>query len=262
MSEIKRTIPENLGNLDTFERSIRVKSIETIKADEILLDHVELVEVVMDHLDLFAKRPAEHIDQETVQMLGARVFNDLASAYGQITRGYYQIAAATLRDVMEILYLVAWFDRDPEKITEWRESDDATRKKIFAPWRVRKFLDDFDGFTEGKRGEAYILFCEYASHATWKGFSLMRPSGGGKVVIGPFFDEQLMKASLEEMAQLAAQIGNYFAAIQPEYDDIPALETSLRRFEVTSKWAATYHGRMQDYQFIADMKAILRELKP
>lgn len=261
MAEKKRTISENLGNLDIRERSIREQSIAAVQSDETLLDHVELIEAVMDYLDFFAKRAAKDIDQETVQLLGARVFNDLASAYAQVTRGYYQIAAATLRDVMEIVYLWGWFDRDPAKITEWRESDDATRRKIFAPVKVREFLDSFDGFTEGKRGKAYKMFCEYAAHATWQGFTLMRPSGGGQVIMGPFFDAPLMKAVLEEMAQLAAQASNYFAGFVPEYGDVPALETSLRRLEVTSKWAETYLGSKHDDQFMEEMKAMLRELK-
>src|SRR5690606_3494109 len=119
-----------------------------IQTDQALLDHLELIEAVMDHLDFFAKRQAVDLDQETVQLLGARVFNDFASSYGQVTRGYHQIAAATLRDVMEILYLFGWFDRDSGKIAEWRESDDAARRRIFAPAKVRRFLDDFDGFKD------------------------------------------------------------------------------------------------------------------
>ena len=162
-------MPENLATLDNVERLMQQRLVARIEADETLLDHVELIEAVMNHIDYFAKRDSTgDLDLETVQLLGARIFNDLASAYGQLTRGYYQIAAATLRDVMEIVYLWGYFDREPAKISEWRESDDATRREIFAPFKVRKFLDDFDGFKEGKHGKDYKMFCEYAAHATWR----------------------------------------------------------------------------------------------
>lgn len=258
----RRKIPENMTRLNEGEEYICKRSIAAIEADEALLNHVELIEAVMDHIDFFAKRDAVNLDQETIQLLGARIFNDLGSAYGQLTRGYYQLAAATLRDIMEIVFLWGWFDRDPAKITEWRESDDKKRRQIFAPVKVREFLDNFDNFKEGKRGPAYKLFCEYASHATWHGFALMRPTGGGQVVMGPFFDAPLMKAVLEEMAQLAAQAGNYFSGFFDKTgEDVQALEVWLRRYVVTGEWAEKYLGRPHDRKFVTEMETWLLQLK-
>jgi hypothetical protein len=255
-------IPKNMARLNEGEEYIRKQSIAVIEADVELLNHVELIEAVMDHIDFFAKRDAVDLDQETIQLLGARIFNDLGSAFGQLTRGYYQLAAATLRDIMEIVYLWGWFDRDPSKITEWRESDDKKRRQIFAPVKVREFLDNFDNFKERKRGAAYKLFCEYAAHATLHGFALMRPTGGGQVVMGPFFDAPLMKAVLQEMAQLAAQAGNYFSGfLDKNAEDVPALEVWLRRYVVTGEWAEKYLGRSHDRQFVAEMEARLLQLK-
>jgi hypothetical protein len=257
-----RGIPENMERLYQGEEQLRIRSIASIHADEALLDHVELIEAVMDHLDFFAKRDAVDIDQETIQLLGARIFNDLASAYGQLTRGYYQIAASILRDIMEIIYLWGWFDRDPTMITRWREADDKERHKIFSPVKVRKFLDNFDGYTDGKRGAAYKMFCEYAAHATWQGFTLMRPTGGGAVEIGPFFDAPLMKALLEEMAQLAGQAGDYFSCFSDNTgDDIPALKVWLRLYVVTGEWAEKYLGRPHDREFVSEMGTWLVQLE-
>lgn len=258
----KRTIPGNLSALESVERLMQQRSVAHIEADEALIDHIELIETVMTHIDHFSKLDSTgDLDKETVQLLGARVFNDLASAYGQVTKGYYQIAAATLRDIMEILYLWGWFDRDPTKVTEWREADDAARRKIFAPVKVRKFLDDFDGFTQSKRGAAYKMFCEYAAHATWQGFTLMRPTGGGQVQMGPFFDAVLMKAVIEEMAQLASQIGNYFAGFFSMEGDVVSLETELNRLEITSVWAETYLGRKRDQKEFEELRSMLAEVK-
>ena len=258
----RREIPENIARLNQSEEYIRKQSIVEIEADDVLLDHVELIEGTMDHINFFAKRNAVDLDQETIQLLGARIFNDLGSAYGQLTRGYYQLAAATLRDIMEIVYLWGCFDRDNAKITEWRESDDKKRRELFAPVRVRKFLDDFDNFKEDKRGAAYKLFCEYAAHATWQGFTLMRPTGGGQVIMGPFFDAPLMKALLEEMAMLAAQAGNYFSSFfDKSSNDLPALEVWLRRYKITGEWANKYLGRSPDKKFVSEMEAWLLLIK-
>lgn len=258
----RRKIPENMARLNEGDEYIRTQSIVAIEADEALLNHIELIEAVMDHIDFFAKRDAVDLDQETIQLLGARIFNDLGSAYGQLTRGYYQLAAATLRDIMEIVFLWGWFDRDPVKITEWRESDDKKRRQIFAPVKVREFLDKFDNFKEGKRDAAYKLFCEYASHATWQGFTLMRPTGGGQVVMGPFFDAPLMKAVLEEMALLTAQAGNYFSGFFDKTgEDVQALEVWLRRYVITGEWAEKYLGRPHDRKFVEEMETWLLQLK-
>ena len=258
-------IPENMDLLYDGETHIRGQSIAAIEADPLLLDHVVLIEATMNHIDFFAKRDAVDIEQETIQLLGARVFNDLAASYSLLTRGYYQIAAATLRDIMEIVYLWGYFDREPAKIKEWRESDDKTRRDIFAPVKVRKFLDEFDGFKEGKRGVAYKMFCEYAAHATGQGFILQRPTGGGQVVMGPFFDAGLLKAVLAELALLAAQAGNYFSGFfdksEETNEDVLGLEVWLHRYVITGEWAEKYMGRKHDRAFVAKIEKWLLDLK-
>jgi hypothetical protein len=106
------------------------------------------------------------------------------------------------------------------------------------------------------------MFCEYAAHATWAGFTLQRPSGGGQAVMGPFFDAGLLKAVLEETAQLAVQVGNYFSGFFDKTEtNVQAHETWLRRYAVTGEWAEKYLGRPHDRVFVAKMEAWLLELK-
>ncbi len=257
----ERTIPENLDRLDAGERSIRQLSIDGIHGAEDMMDHVELLEAVMDHIDFHVVLPPADADQETIQLLGARGFNDLASAYGQMLRGYYQISAMVMRDVMEIVFLLGMFERDRSCIREWRELDEAERKKKFRPVKVREFLDTFDGFQEQNRRRAYDMFCDYAAHPTPAGFELMGPTGGGKRTIGPFFDEPLLRAMLVELAQLAAQLGNYMGTMLDRDHSIPAMETSLRRLEVTGRWAERYLGRKFEHREFAEMRATLEKMK-
>lgn len=62
-----------------------------------------------------------------------------------------------------------------------------------------------------------------------------------------------MKAVIEEMAQLAAQAGNYFAGFFDKGRDAEALTTSLHRYDVTGKWAEKYLGREHDVDFVQRM---------
>lgn len=261
-ARLERTIPENLDRPDLGERTIREESIKAIHAVPALMDHVELLESVMDHIDFHAVLPPQDLDQETIQLLGARLFNSMASAYGQLIRGYYQVAAQILRDVMEVTFLLRMFDHDRSQITRWRAADARTLKKDFKPIAVRLFLEGYDEWQGGNRRAAvYEMFCEYAAHATWKGFTLMGPTGGGKRTIGPFFDAPLMKAILEEMAQLVSQAGNNYASFFANAHSVPALETELRRLEVTSEWAERYIGRKRHPNEFDDLKRMLAELK-
>jgi hypothetical protein len=110
-ARLARKVPENLLLLHDSETNYQVQSIKAIEADPEMMDHVEFLESVMDYIHLFALRPPKNTDHETVQLLSARMFNDLAAAYGQLVRGYYQIAAMILRDVMEIAFLLALFNQ-------------------------------------------------------------------------------------------------------------------------------------------------------
>jgi hypothetical protein len=255
---LARRLPENFRNLHDGELAIREQAIAAIESDPELMDHVELLEVVMDFLDFFARRKPTDLDQETVLLLGARVFNDLAASFGMLVGGYYQIAAAIQRDVMEIVFLLGMFDRDRSKIIEWRQSDRKTRLTSFQPGKVRNFLDTYDGFTGKKRDKAYQMFYEYAAHATWHGFALMGPAH--KPTIGPFFDQSLMKSVIEELAQLAAQVGNNFAEFVGG-NDVQALETKLHRLETTALWGERYFGRKADRKAIRELKRMLAEIK-
>lgn len=163
------------------------------------------------------------------------------------------------RDIMEVVFLLSMFLRDQKRIKQWRESDHKTRRDVFGPGKVRDFLDTYDGYTEGKRGSNYRMFCEYAAHATQQGFALMGPTGG-RPQIGPFFDLPLLKAVLVELAQLAAQAGAN-ASHWFDHDNEPqAWAVQIRRMEVSSDWLERYFGRPADRRGIEELKQALAEM--
>jgi hypothetical protein len=258
-ARLERKLPENLSLLHDGELNYRAETVKAIEADPDMMDHIELLESVMDYIHVFVLRPPKDLDNETVQLLATRMFNDLAAAYGQLTRGYYQIAAMILRDVMEIVFLLGLFIHKPDQIKVWRESDHKTRRDLFSPVKVRDFLNSFPGYSEKRRDAAYRMFCEYAAHATQAGFALMGPSGG-KPTIGPFFDSGLLKAILEELAQLAAQAGANAGHWFDADNDLQALATQLRRIEVSATWLERFYGRKTDQESIDELKRALAEM--
>lgn len=258
-ARLQRKMPENSHLLHGGELGYREEAVKAIEADPELMDHIELIEANMDYIHFFAPRPPKDADHETVCLLAGRMWNDMAAALGQALRGYYQISAMIQRDILEVVFLLSLFIRDPEKIKEWRESDHDTRRRKFQPGKIRDFLDTYDGYTEGRRGQTYRMFCEYAAHATWQGFALMGPTGG-KPQIGPFFDKPLLKAMLVELAQLAAQAGANASHWFDLDDDLQAWAVQLRRMEVSSDWLERYFGRPADRRAIQDLKDALGEL--
>lgn len=258
-ARLNRRLPENLDLLHGGELNYRAETIQAIEADPEMMDHVELVESIMDYIHFFVHRPPKDLDHETVQLLATRMFNDLAGAYGQLTRGYYQIAAMILRDVMETTFLLGLFVHKPDQIEVWRNSDSKQRYELFRPGKVRAYLNSFPGYSEKKRDAAYKMFCEYAAHPTQAGFALMGPTGG-RPTIGPFFDQSLLKAILVELAQLAAQAGANAGHWFDADEEVQAIAVQLRRIEVSGDWLERYFGRPADRRGIEQMKLLLQQV--
>lgn len=258
-ARLARKLPQNINLLHDGELGYREASVKAIEADPELMDHIELIEANMDYIHFFAPRKPRDLDHETVCLLAGRMWNDMAAALGQAMRGYYQISAMVQRDILEVVFLLSHFIRDPDGVKEWRESDHDARRRKFQPGKIRDFLDTYDGYTGGRRGQTYRMFCEYAAHATWHGFALMGPTGG-KPQMGPFFDLPLLKAILVELAQLAAQAGASASHWFDIDDDPLAWAVQIRRMEVSSDWLERYFGRPADRRAIKELKQAMEEL--
>lgn len=107
-----------------------------------------------------------------------------------------------MRDGIETANLIDYFTIDPKLVSQWREADDKERWKRFKPVSVRAALGKRDGkkLTE-RRDEVYKVFSTYASHASPKGFRLLRPTPNGLALIGPFFEPTALTALFGEFAK-------------------------------------------------------------
>jgi len=229
-------LPENLESLRKEEDRIRTQSLLHIDGDAALKDHLDLVH---DSLDAVHALTISHVnaneEELVIQRLGIRLFNSGACALSFLLAGYYQNSALLIRDLLETGFLIDYFRSEPTKIRQWRDASDKDREKHFQPVQIRDALDKRDGFKEKKRGAAYRLLSNYATHPTNPGFKLFSPNWMSK--IGPFFDEGYLKALLEELTKrLPASANVYvrsFSIVIPEVE--AAREFFLNRLSVWSK---------------------------
>ncbi len=73
---------------------------------------------------------------------------------------------------------------------------------------IHTAIDAADGFTDRKRGAAYQVLCDLASHPTTEEFWLIKP--GGDAVIGPFSDPKMLRGTVSELGRVVAQAGTVF----------------------------------------------------
>jgi hypothetical protein len=202
-------VPENVLLLHQGEEQLRERSLRMVVENPDLADHLDITERAMDVLDVLRQHYQATDDERAISYLGVRAFNDFATAWKLAASGYYQAAALILRDVIEAVNLVNYFHIDPGKIAAWRCADRRTLKRDFGPAAVRKALDDHAGQGKSGREEIYIKFSTLAGHPTLQGFAMLRPRGMD-AQIGPFSDLTALRAVVEEMGMLAAQVGFAF----------------------------------------------------
>lgn len=135
----------------------------------------------------------------TIKYIGSRVFNAGISALHDCLSGYYQVSFSIQRDLIEIQFLLDLFRTYPEKIKEWREANDSKLKKDFGPASVRDLLDERDKFSEKKRASRYQLYCKYATHMTYAGFTLITDDTN-QVELGPFYNERKLLNCMHDLA--------------------------------------------------------------
>jgi hypothetical protein len=205
------TFPENFTLLHQGEEFIRARSLEAVHASESMPHHFELVAGAMDLIDHFARQYIHTSeDQLLIQHLGIRLFNGSASAVGLILSGYYQTSVLQQRDLLEVVFLLDFFQTNRAMIAEWKTCDERTRNTRFGAFHVRKALDDRDGFTVRKREAHYKLLCSLGGHASFQGFRMLRPIEGTGAHCGPFFAEPSLISTVEELTKIMVQAASAF----------------------------------------------------
>lgn len=229
---------ENLRTLHKHEEETRVKSLAAIEQDPALRDHWALVAEAMNLIYAFVKDHEHETDDElTMQFLGVRLFNAATASIKLALSGYYQKAFDQVRDVLETGFLVDYLTTHPEKIAEWKAADKKTRKGTFGPDFIRKALDKRDGYVGERRKAVYDLISEAASHASYRGFSLVS-NADNLAEIGPFFDAWKLSAWLQDLTKLMAAFASVLVPAQDR--DLELLRVQAHYLAAVASWQVKY----------------------
>ncbi len=218
---------DNFRETHGQEEKFRAETMALIEADAAMRMRFSLVEKALSLIFVYtADHKARSDDELTVQMLGIRIFNSAAASIKLGLSGYYQTAFGQLRDIMETGFLIDLFRTSPSKIAEWKNADEKTLRDEFAPVKVRDALDRRDGNKEKKRAKQYKILCEYAAHATYRGFRMTMRNGNGE--IGPFVEDINLRAWIEEMVLRLGPTAVIYAKLFPNANT--EFENFLRHF--------------------------------
>lgn len=249
-------LPENLDLIHQGENEIRSQSIRTIGGSSDLSMHVKMIEQVMDTLQFYRM----HYDEDTqeqvaVKLLGARLFNSIAAAFGLSLRGYYQAGTVHTRDVLETTFLLDYFSIDLRLIDKWMTASDKARQKEFGQVKIRQALDERDGYTTQKRHEHYKLLCNLAAHPTAEGIGLLRPTHEDLAIMGPYPSAAWLRASIEELVKVCLIASDVFVKFFPS-KNLPQMRASVARIERSAAWFKQVFG-IDKSDEIAEMRKLV-----
>jgi hypothetical protein len=107
---------ENLKRLHECEEKLRAESLASIDKSATLKEHFHIVQEAMNIVYGLTHDHLHRSDDElTLQRLGIRLFNASAASVNLALSGYYQIAFAQLRDIVETYFLLDYFSTNKDK---------------------------------------------------------------------------------------------------------------------------------------------------
>ncbi|WP_141683617.1 hypothetical protein [Rhizobium sp. AC27/96] len=194
-------------------------------------ENLEMASSCIDTISDFARIEGfSREDDVAILRLGIRVLNDAGAAASCAHSGYYQPALSMIRDIVEVSFLLDLFQRQPERIAEWRTSSEADRKKKFKPVKIRETLDALDGRQENVRKAAYDFFSGHGTHID-PFMQLVSPDS--LTMIGPFANEQIVIGFTFDLTRwLLLATGFFLKAIDISHIKDEGLRSSLTQKKI------------------------------
>lgn len=254
------SIPENLFLLHSGEKDIRAKSITLIEASEDMSLHVSMIETCMDMLQYVRMNtPEMSQDQVIVALIGASVFNSMASAFKLLICGYYQSSGLQIRYILESGWLLDYLRTDPNLVQQWKATPEEKRQRKFGPVFIRDKLDKRDGFTEKKRDAHYKRLCILCGHPTFAGFAMLRPVPDADAYMGPFLVPDLLNACIQELVQVSIIAWQSFMRFFPP-KTVHDCRARIHYIERQHDWSKHIYGSPHDMTAMNELKKLMAQL--
>ncbi len=241
---------DNLDRLHHTELCLRKEALAIIQNNLRLTLHLDVTERTMTLARVLTADPREDQDFKAIKMLSARMFNAFGASLNLLLSGYHQKSAMIMRDVMETMFLMDLFKTDRAAIERWRCANDNKSKKEFLPAKVRETLDARDGEETGKRGKAYKMLCELATHPTLGTQYMIRPERNSDMLTGPFMGDKILREGLEQLGVLAVQAGAILDAFLPEGYEVEGIREGSAL--IRERWLETFSKQASNFLHAAE----------
>lgn len=206
MKKLKRTVPENLISLWKAEDELLGWSEEVLQSEEYLLDHLDLIETYIGCVDMMRKQPLKSERHTAIAGLFFRSYDSMSHCVRGALSGNYSGSAMYARDLIETQFLISYLMQEEGRPEKWLGSEPETARRDYSPVKVRKALDERDGFKEQKRHKHYAMLSALGSHPTPASLELKR-DGTRAINSGPFKHSQMLKECIQEAAKAAILLG-------------------------------------------------------
>ena len=250
-------IPENLSLLHRGEEDIRVKAIALIEASEDMSLHVSMIETCMDMLQYVRENTSDMSeDQVIVALIGASVFNSMASALKLLLGGYYQASGLQIRYILESGWLLDYLRIDAKLVDEWKMTPEHKRQNVFRPAKIRDALDKRDGFTKKKREAHYKRLCVLCGHPSFAGFTMLRPELHADARMGPFLVTNLLEACIQELVSVSITAWQSFMCFFPP-KTLSDCKARAAYLEKQNAWSVHVFEKPDDLTALNELKKLI-----
>ncbi|SEG81348.1 hypothetical protein [Bosea lathyri] len=223
--------------------------------------HVSMVETCMDMLQYVRiNTPDMSEDRVVVMLVGASIFNSMASAFKLMLGGYYQSSGLQIRYIMESGWLLDYLRTDPELVQKWKTTPEDKRQKVFGPSFIRDELDKRDGFTEKKRAAHYKRLCVLCGHPTFAGFAMLRPEPNADAHMGPFLVPSLLEQCIQELVMVSITAWQALMQFFPP-KKLPDFRARIAYIEKQNTWFNVVYGKPHDTAAVDQLKRLIERLE-
>jgi hypothetical protein len=215
MPKLIDVVPPNLTRLWAAEDEMLVWATKVVESEEYLQDHLEMIEVYMDCVEMLRRSGPSSDRHVALVGLFLRTFDASSYCVRSAMSGNYTGCAMYARDILETQFLLSYLMDEPGRPEAWLSSDPKTSPEKYKPVVVRKYLDNRDGFVEKKRQQNYKALSTLGAHPSPGGLELKR-DGGKAIRSGPFKQQDTLEQCIKEAARvvlpLCGMLNNYCVA--------------------------------------------------